>query len=167
MKKVYVLLAALVIAGVAVAATAQKNTSAKTQSKPKAEIIVVESDEYTAGKEDVLLTQGLGQFLEVEPVVVHVSVTQAANDPKLKGFDYSFLPLYLVKKTKAIRAKMEQPIQYGAAQETDEFIVLPHQTRQGVYNNKPAQAYGRKNLSFRPKRTVRSRKIKPSACAIL
>ena len=140
MKKVYVLLAALVIAGVAVAATAQKSTSAKTQAKPKAEIIVVESDEYTAGKEDVLLTQGLGQFLEVEPVVVHVSVTQAANDPKLKGFDYSFLPLYLVKKTKAIRAKMEQPIQYGAAQETDEFIVLPHQTRQGVYNNKPAQA---------------------------
>ena len=31
---------------------------------------------------------------------------------------------------------MEQPIQYGAAQEADEYIVLPHQTRPGVFANK-------------------------------
>ncbi len=139
-KKIFALCGVLLLAGlVMAAATKNAKAPAKTQPKTKAEFIVVESDEYEAGKEDKMLTQGLAQFLEVEPVVKHVSVSAVAQDPKLAGLDYSFLPLYLVKKTKAIRTKMEQPIQYGMAQENDEFIILPHQTRQGVYTAKQAQ----------------------------
>lgn len=140
MKKICLLLCACIMAVAAVAATAKNaKTPAKAQAKTKAEFIIVESDEYEAGKEDKMLTQGLAQFLEAEPVVTRVSVSKVAQDPKLANLDYSFLPLYLVKKTKAVRAKMEQPIQYGAAQENDDFILLPRQTRQGVYNNKTAQ----------------------------
>ena len=129
MKKIYALVLALLVAGTSVAAETAKKT----------EIIVVESDEYEAGKEDVLLTQGIGQFLEATPSVTRVSVNAVASDPKLAGLDYSFLPLYLVKKTKAIREKMAQPIQYGYALENDDFIILPHQTRQGVFHKKEKQ----------------------------
>ncbi len=135
MKKILTFLVALTWAGTALAAPAAK-PAAKAQPKAKAEFIIVESEEYDAGKEDQLLTQGIAQFLEATPVVTHVPVSQAVADPKLANLDYSFLPLYLVKKTKAFRTKMEQPIQYGYVQENADFLILPHQTRQGVHNNK-------------------------------
>lgn len=138
MKKILSLFVAFTLAGVAFAAPAQK-TPAKAKAQPKAEFIIVESDEYAAGKEDPLLTQGIAQFLEATPSVTRLTVAQAAQDPKLAGLDYSFLPLYLVKKTKAFREKMAKPLEYGYVQENADFIILPHQTRQGVYNNKPAQ----------------------------
>ena len=49
------------------------------------------------------------------------------------------MPLYLVKKTDAIRSKVEKHIQYGYVQETDEYIVFPRQTRQGVYTGKESK----------------------------
>lgn len=139
MKKLIALLLTFALTEVAFAAPAANNTPAKAPAKTKAQFIVIESEEYDAGKEDVLLTQGLAQFLEVDPVVTRKTAAQAAADPKLAGLDYSFLPLYLVKKTKAIRSKMEQPLQYGVVQENADYIILPHQTRQGVYNNKETQ----------------------------
>ncbi len=139
MKKQILTLLCLFAVAVSASAATKAKTPAKTQTKAKAEFIVVESDEYEAGKEDKMLTQGLAQFLEAEPSVTHMTATQAAQDPKMAGVDFSFLPVYLVKKTEAIRSKMEQPIQYGVAQEKGDFIVLYHQTRQGVYNAKTAQ----------------------------
>ena len=139
MKKILVLSILLSWATLAVAAPAKKATATKAAAKKTAEFIIVESEEYTAGKEDPLLTQGIAQFLEATPQVTHMSVSQAAADPKLAGLDYSFLPLYLLKKTPAIRTKMEQPLQYGYVQENADFIIMPRQTRQGVYANKPAQ----------------------------
>ena len=138
MKKIISLLVVFALAGAAVAAPAAKS-SGKTQPKTKAEFIIIESEEYEAGKEDPLLTQGIAQFLEATPVVTHMPISKAAADPKLANLDYSFLPLYLVKKTKAFRTKMEQPLQYGYVQENEDFLILPHQTRQGVYNNKEAK----------------------------
>ncbi len=137
-RKLFTCLLATLLTGICWAAGTQKMVS-KTQPKTKAEIIVIESDEHAAGKEDLQLTQAISQFLEVVPSVTHLTAAKAAEDPKLANLDYSFLPLYLIKKTKAIRSKLEKHLQYGYVQENDDFIIMPHQTRQGVYTNKPVQ----------------------------
>lgn len=134
MKKtlVFTLLAALAVTGFA--------APKKTGTKPaKAEFIIVESGEYAAGQADDRLTAGLGQFLEMEPVVTKMTQMQALQDASLTNLDYSFLPLYLIKKTDAVRKKMEAPLQQGIVQETADYIVLSHQTRTGVYANKEAK----------------------------
>lgn len=138
MKKLFALVLACTLAGAAVAAPAKK--AAKTAKAPaKAEFIVVESDTYAAGKEDPQLTAGIANFLGVKPQVTKLTAAEAAQDAKLAGFDYSFLPLYILKKTNDIRQKLDQHIQYGVAIEKDEYILLPKQTNQGVYTDKKAQ----------------------------
>ena len=138
MKKLFALVLACTLAGAAVAAPAKK--AAKTAKAPaKAEFIVVESDTYAAGKEDPQLTAGIANFLGVKPQVTKLTADEAAQDAKLAGFDYSFLPLYILKKTNDIRQKLDQHIQYGVAIEKDEYILLPKQTNQGVYTDKKAQ----------------------------
>ena len=140
MKKLLTLLLVGAVAGFAFAAPAKKAAKqAKTADKIKAEFIVVESDEYEAGKEDPLLTAGISQFLNAEPTVTKISYKEAAADPKMANLDYSFLPLYLIKKTDEIRTKLEKHLQYGYAQENEDFIILPRQTRQGVFNGKEAK----------------------------
>ncbi len=140
MKKLLTLLLAVAVAGSAFAAPAKKAAkTAKKAEKAKAEFVIVESDEYDAGKEDVQLTAGIAQFLDMEPVVAKVAYKDTAADPKLANLDYSFLPLYLIKKTDDIRTKLEKHLQYGYAQENEDFIILPRQTRQGVYNGKTGQ----------------------------
>lgn len=137
MKKLFAAVLAVAVAGVVFAAPAKK--TAKTPAKAKAEFVIVESDVYAAGKEDPQLTAGIAQFLDMTPSVKNVSYKDAAADPKLANLDYSFLPLYLIKKTDAVRSKLEKHLQYGYAQENDDFIILPHQTRTGVYNGKEAK----------------------------
>lgn len=140
MKKIFALLLSVVFVSAAYAAPAKKTAkAAKQPAKTKAEFIIVESDEYAAGKEDAQLTLGISQFLGAEPSVKKVSYPDALKDPKLADLDYSFLPLYLIKKTDAIRAKLEQHLQFGYAQENEDFIILPKQTRTGVYNGKPGK----------------------------
>jgi len=136
MKKIVSLLVAVVLAGTVLAAQAKKETKKEPAKKEKASFVVVVDEEYTAGGEDKGLTAGLAGFLEVEPEVKTVPYSAAKADEKLAGLDYSFLPLYLVKKTPAIREKMAKPLEYGYVQENDEYIILPHQTRQGVYTTK-------------------------------
>ena len=139
MKKILTVLLAFAVAGVAFAATAKTAKTAKADKKQTVEFIIIESEDYDAGKEDTQLTQGISQFLGMEPKVTKVAVSEAKKDPKLAEMDYSFLPLYLVKKTDAIKEKLAQHIQYGVAIEKDEFIALPKQTRQGVLPNKEAK----------------------------
>lgn len=131
MKKIVALLLICVLAGLAFAAPEKT-----TKKKQKVDFVIVEAEEYAAGKEDARLTSGLAQFLEVEPSVKRITVEQAAADPKLAGVDYSFLPLYLIKKTSEVSAKFEPAIKQGYIQETADFVVLAHQTRQGVYAKK-------------------------------
>lgn len=135
MKKILIvsLIAALAVPGFAAAA---KKTASK---QAKADFIVIESSEYVAGQEDARLTAGLGEFLGMEPVVTKMTQMQASQDASLANLDYSYLPLYLIKKTDAVRAKMEEPLKRGIIQETADYIVLPHQTRTGVYANKEAK----------------------------
>ena len=138
MKKMFALVLACTLAGAAVAAPAKK--AAKTAKAPaKAEFIVVESDTYAAGKEDPQLTAGIANFLGVKPQVTKLTAAEAAQDAKLVGFDYSFLPLYILKKTNVIRQKLDQHIQYGVAIEKDEYFLLPKQTNQVVYTDKKVQ----------------------------
>ena len=133
MKKILVsfLLAALVVPGFA----APKKTTKQT----KVDFIIVESGEYAAGQADDRLTAGLGRFLGMEPVVTKMTQMQAVQDASLANLDYSFLPLYLIKKTDAVRAKMEKLLKQGVVQETADYIVLTHQTRTGVYTDKEAK----------------------------
>ena len=111
----------------------------KKAASTKATFIVVEDDTYQAGKEEKQLTAGLGEFLGVTPEVTHVPYSVAKEDEKLSELDYSFLPLYLIKKTPAIRSKMEKHIQHGYVLESEDYIILPRQTRQGVYTGKTAK----------------------------
>ncbi len=137
MKKIVVICICTLLA---IPVLAAQNTKKKsTAKKAKVDFVVVESGEYAAGKEDAGLTAGLSSFLGVEPVVKKMTQLQALQDPALANLDYSFLPVYLIKKTDAVRKKMEPHIQRGYVQETADYIVLTHQTRTGVYTNAQAK----------------------------
>ena len=137
MKRLVAILLVAALAAPVVVAAPKKSTPKK---QTKAELIVVESGEYAAGQEDARLTAGLGQFLGMEPVVTKMTQLQAMQDDTLTNLDYSFLPLYLIKKTDDVRAKMEPALKQGVVQETADYIVLSHQTRTGVYTNKEAKS---------------------------
>ena len=134
-------LSILLVAAVAVplwAATSQQKATPKNK-QAQAQFIIVESGEYKSGQEDARLTAGLGQFLGMEPVVTKMTQLQALQDETLANLDYSFLPLYLIKKTDEVRSKMELPLKQGIVQETADYIVLAHQTRMGVYTQREAK----------------------------
>lgn len=135
MKKIVALLVFSIVASNLLAAQPQKTAAKKT----KATFVIVEDENYPAGKEDKGLTAGLAEFLGVVPEVTHMPYSVAKTNEKLTGLDYSFLPLYLIKKTPDIRSKMEKHIQYGYVLENDEYVILPHQTRTGVYTGKTAK----------------------------
>ncbi len=127
----------VVCVGVCAWAAPAKTTAKKTApQKQQVQFVIVESGEYSAGQEDPRLTAAIGQFLEMEPAVTKFTQLQALQAPALANLDYSFLPLYLIKKTDKIRTKMEELLKRGIAQETADYIVLPHQTRTGVYTSK-------------------------------
>ena len=132
MKKLGMALLLCVVAGSVWAATATPKTG-------PVEFVIIEAEGYEAGKEEPRLTAAIARFADGEPVVTRLSATQAAADPKLAGLDYSFLPLYLIKKTPAVRTKFERHLQHGYVQETADFIVLANQTRWGVYTRKPVR----------------------------
>jgi hypothetical protein len=139
MKKIIVFtLTCLLAVSAAYAAGKTTAKTSKTAKKPTIEITVVEAAEYASGKQDEQVSTGLAGFLEGTPKVTTMDYQAAQQDPKLANLDYSFLPLYLVKKTPAIRKKLEQHIAAGYVQENDEYIVFPHLTRTGVYAGKAA-----------------------------
>ena len=127
MRKILALFVSCVLAGSAFAAPAKKTTKAKAQTPAKVEFVIVESDEYEAGKEDVQLTAGMAGFLGGEPSVTKVSYKEALADPKLANMDYSFLPLYLVKKTDDIRTRLERHSVGEEASVRGRFIWPPRQ----------------------------------------
>ena len=134
MKKLFVCFSLLLLTGSVFAAPAAK--AKKTAEPKKVEIIVIESGEYTAGQEDPFLTANLGKFLEMTPAVTKLTPQQAAQREDLEGVVYDFLPLYLVKKNEAVVAKFADPLKQGYLQATDTYILLPHQTRTGVYTTR-------------------------------
>ncbi len=137
MRKLFVTWMAGCLATAVVAAPAKKETKPATpKAAEKVEFVIVESGEYTAGQEDPRLTMGIAQFLGMEPVVTKMTQLEAAQNPALANVDYSFLPLYLIKKTDAVRSKMEGHIKRGYVAELAEYIVVSHQTRTGVYTQK-------------------------------
>ncbi len=135
MKKLIVFLLVAIVASTVYAA----DKKAKATTKQPIQFTIVEAADYTAGKQDTQVTQGLANFFEGTPQVKTLTVEEAKQDPKLANLDYSFLPLYLVKKTTALRKKVEQPLQAGYLQENDEYLIFPHLTRTGVYANKEAK----------------------------
>ncbi len=140
MKKLIALLSIFVLVGTVFAANkTTAKTTTKTAAKKPIEMIVVESKDYAAGKQDPQTNAGLAAAFEGEPKVTAMDVESTLQDPQLANLDYSFLPLYLVKKTKENRAKVEPYIKAGAILETDSYLVFPHLTRTGVYTKKQVQ----------------------------
>ncbi len=140
MKKLLMIFVAGCVALSAWAAPAKTAAKAKAKAPAKAEFVIVQSGEYAVGQEDARLTAGIAQYLGMEPVVTKKTQLEAQQDPALANLDYSFLPLYLIKKNDAVRAKMEEPLKRGYVLETADYIVLPHQTRTGVYTQKEGKA---------------------------
>lgn len=139
MKKLVLFAAAVLVAASAFAAAKTKAQPAKkTTAKPKIEFVVIESEEYASGKQDPQLAAGLSNFFGGEPSVQTLTYAQAQQDPKLANMDMSFLPLYLIKKTPEVRSKLEQQIAAGYVQENDDYLIFPHLTRTGVYQDKIA-----------------------------
>ena len=138
MKKISIAVVALCVLATAIYAATQ--TQAKsTAKKPTLEVLVVEDKDYAAGKQDARATEGLANFLGGEAKVTVLTVEEAKQNPKIEKVDYSFLPVYLVKKTDTLRKKVDQHIQAGYVQETDEYLVFPHVTRTGVHTDKTAK----------------------------
>ncbi len=142
MKKIVILAAVCLLASAAFAAgkapAKKAKTAKKTPAKTKIEFVVVESEDYAAGKQDPQLAVNLANFLGGEPEVKVLSYSAAKQDPALANADYSFLPLYMIKKTPAIREKFAQHISAGYVKENDDYLLFPHMTRTGVYQDKIA-----------------------------
>lgn len=139
MKKLLIFAAACVLASSAYAAgKAPAKKAKKEAAKPAIEFVVVESEEYASGKQDPQLAAGLSNFLGGEPKVTTLTYAQAQQDPKLANLDYSFLPLYLIKKTPEIRTKFEQHLAAGYVKENDDYLIFPKMTRTGVFQDKIA-----------------------------
>ncbi len=141
MKKIlaFILFALVATSGVYAAGKTAAKTAKTPAKKPTIEFTVIEAADYTSGKQDAQVTAGLANFLEGTPKVTTLDYQTAQQDPKLAGLDYSFLPLYLVKKTPALSKKLEQHVAAGYVQENDEYLIFPHLTRTGVYTNKTAK----------------------------
>ena len=137
MKKWVILVAVCLTANFVFAAgTTQAKTAKK---KANLEFVVIESEDYASGKQDPQATAGLASFFKGEAKVTTLTAKQAKEDPKLANIDVNFLPLYLVKKTKALRDQVAPHIQAGYVQETDEYLIFPQMTRTGVYESKEAR----------------------------
>ncbi len=140
MKKLVLFAAVCLLASSAFAAAKQAaKTTKKEEKKPTIEFVVVESADYAAGKQNPQIAAGLSNFLGGEPQVTAMTYEQAQQDPKLANLDYSFLPLYLIKKTPELRTKLEQQITAGYVLENDDYLIFPHLTRTGVYREKEAK----------------------------
>ena len=140
MKKLFVLLSACLLAGAVYAADKSTNGKANASAKKAfVEMVIVEDANYPSGKQDNQLTYGVAGFLGGEPKVTTLTYEQAKQDPKLAQIDYSFLPVYLIKKTPEWGKKLEQPLQAGYIQQNENYYILLHQTRTGVYQNKEAK----------------------------
>ena len=123
----------LLSAGAVFAAPAKKATKAKPVT-----ITVIEMTGNANGSQDEGLNEGLKQFIGGEVEIVKVDREAALKDPKYKGLNMDYMPLYLVEKTKVTEEKFAEPIKYGQLAVTDDFIVFEKQTRHGVYANKEA-----------------------------
>ena len=120
---------------------AQKTANKKTEAvaKEKMELVVVQAPDYLSGQPEGQIILGLANHFQAEPVVTVVDVEQAKQIPALANLDYSFLPLYMAKKTPKLREQVAQYIQAGAIVETEEYLVFPGLSSNGVYTNKTAQ----------------------------
>jgi len=141
MKKLVILISVCALASTVFAAgKTQTKTAAKTGAKKApVEMVVVESADYTSGKANPQVSAGLAGFFQGEPKVKVLTLEEALQNPQLAGVDYSFLPVYLVKKTKDNRAQVEEHIKAGHVQENDNYLIFKHLTRTGVYTDKEVQ----------------------------
>ena len=137
MKKLLAVAVAFVLAAPAFAA-AKAKTAEKTPARPSVEFIVIESDEYAAGKVDMPMAHAVANFLGGDAKVTPVSYQQAKQNPEYANMDMSYLPLYLLKTTPQYREKLTQHIAVGQVLERGEYLVFPHLSNSGVYQDKVA-----------------------------
>ncbi len=129
----------LVLSLAMLSAVAANAAPAKKSSKTSpVTITVIEMTGNANGSEDESLSEGLKQFIGGDVKIVKVDREAALNDPKYKGLDLDYMPLYLVDKNKVTEEKFAEPIKYGQLPVQGDFIVFAKQTRHGIYANKAA-----------------------------
>lgn len=128
-----VLSLAMLSAVAANAAPAKKSAKADPVT-----ITVIEMTGNPNGGQDEGLNEGLKQFIGGDVKIVTVDREAALKDPKYKGINMDYMPLYLVDKTKVTEEKFAEPIKYGQLPVIGDYIVFAKQTRHGIYAGKEA-----------------------------
>ncbi len=116
-------------------AQAQK---AAVKGKPVPAVVIVLPGDDNGGV-DTGLNSGLENFIGAPLDVKTVNREDALKDPKYKGLNLDYMPLYLIKKTPEVAKKFEEPIKNGYLKTNDDFVIFEKQTRYGVHVGKPVK----------------------------
>ena len=137
MKNVKLLAMVLSFVMLATAGFAQA-AKAAVKGKPVPAVVIVLSGDANGGA-DESLNSGLENFIGAPLDITKVDREAALKDPKYKGLNLDYMPLYLIKKTTETSKKFEDAIKNGYLKTNDDFIILEKQTRYGVYVGKEAK----------------------------
>lgn len=138
MKKFINILAILAICVGSVYAAPAKSTKETVKEIP---VTVIVMDDDATGGPDAAVNSGLEQMFGAKLNITTVDRSVALNDPKYKGLNLDFMPLYLVEKNDVVKTKLNEYIKAGQLREGqipehDGYLLLEHQTRTGVYANR-------------------------------
>lgn len=114
-------------------AQAQK---AAVKGKPVPAVVIILPGDANGGV-DTGLNSGLENFIGAPLDIKTVDREEALKDPKYKGLNLDYMPLYLIKKTPEVSKKFEEPIKNGYLKANDDFVIFEKQTRYGVHVGKP------------------------------
>lgn len=116
-------------------AQSSKKEAPAVKGKPVPAVIIVLPGDPNGGA-DQGLTSGLESYIGAPLSVTTVSRDEALKDPKYKGLNLDFMPLYLIKKTPETTKKFEDAVKNGYLKTNEEYVIFEHQTRNGVYVNR-------------------------------
>ncbi|MDR0953476.1 MAG: hypothetical protein LBM71_04765 [Elusimicrobiota bacterium] len=119
----------------ATAAQAQKKTKKAAATKEIPITVIVMADNPHGGQDEAL-NAGLQNFFGTPLKITTVNREDALKDPKYKGLNLDYMPLYLIKRTPAVEEKFGQHIKNGMPA-TEEFVIFEKQTRHGVHAGRP------------------------------
>ncbi len=133
MKSIKVLTAVLAAAVIASTGFAQQ-ANKTVKGKPVDATVIILPDSQNGGADEGL-NSGLENFIGSPLKIKTVTRDEALKDPKYKGLNLDYMPLYLLKKSAALEKKFEEAIKYGQLKVNDDFIIFEKQTRYGVNVN--------------------------------
>lgn len=131
-------LLAIVLSSVMLATAGFAQEKKAPKGKPIPAVVIVLAGDANGGVDEGL-NSGLENFLGAPLDIKTVNREDAMKDPKYKGLNLDYMPLYLIKKTSETSKKFEDAIKGGYLKTNDDFVILEKQTRYGVYVGKEAK----------------------------